>query len=223
MVHLSGSLSRLRPSAGIALGPILFILAVLAVLAGAIAAGSGGFNANITTDSAKVMAQTIIQESEQVQNTAQMLMANGCTESQMNFYSIGYLGANPSAPIDHHCDVFDARGGNLIFMPLQSSFCSNIGSCIVSISDGNVIPGIGTGVPQAIWMAYYLTSAVCQQINSQLGRATTTPTATAIAGINYTGTFPVTQTLNAAYTGVTAACVGQGGGVYIFYRVLWTR
>ena len=36
--------TRLRPTAGIALGPILFVLAILALIAGVMSAGSGGFS-----------------------------------------------------------------------------------------------------------------------------------------------------------------------------------
>jgi hypothetical protein len=48
---------RLHSEAGIALGPILFIIAVLAIIAGAIAAGAGGFTANTNTESANAMAE----------------------------------------------------------------------------------------------------------------------------------------------------------------------
>ena len=42
---------RLSPNAGIAIGPILFIIAILAILAAAIAAGSGSFTAGTTSES----------------------------------------------------------------------------------------------------------------------------------------------------------------------------
>ena len=41
---------------GIALGPILFIIAILAIIAAAIAAANGGFTANTTTESDKSKA-----------------------------------------------------------------------------------------------------------------------------------------------------------------------
>lgn len=124
------TLRRLHHQQGIALGPILFIIAVLAVLAAAIAAGSGGFSGSINPDSAKVAASVILQESQQVQSTVQLLMANGCDETQLNFLAsaangnnTSNIGANPSAPTDHHCDLFDPRGGNLIYVPIPSSYC----------------------------------------------------------------------------------------------------
>ena len=48
-------------NAGIALGPILFIIAILAVLAAAIAAGSGSFNASTGSEGNKAKASALIQ------------------------------------------------------------------------------------------------------------------------------------------------------------------
>jgi hypothetical protein len=214
---------RIHGQAGIALGAILFILAVLALLSAVIAVGVNGFSGSTTTPSASTLATTILQESDQVQSSVQLLMANGCSEAQLNFSSFG-IPANASAPADGHCNVFDPRGANQIFVPIPTIACpTGASSCIWGPSDANAIPGIGTGVPQAIWMAYYLTPAICDQINAQLGR-TSSLTSTPIAGVAYDGTFPTTATLTSAYSGITAACVAQGGGTLrIFYRVLWTR
>jgi hypothetical protein len=215
------TLGRFHHQQGIALGPILFILAILAILAAAIAAGSGGFTGSTSDDTAKTFATVIIQDSEQVYNTVQMLMANGCTETQLDFAVNGYIGANPSAPSDGSCGVFNMHGGRLTYIPLISAdFCTG-GFCKSDPSDGNIIPGVGTGVPQPVWMSYYISQAVCKQINAQLG-----VTVTASGGINdvgYDGTFPTSNTLNTAYAGLTAACVYGGGGNYLFYRVLFTR
>jgi type II secretory pathway pseudopilin PulG len=217
----SNSVALLPTSAGIALGPILFIIAIIGILAAIISVSVNGFSGNTTNDSAKVMAQTIIQESEQVQATAQRLMANGCTEAQLNFYVPGYITSNSNAPSDGSCNVFDPRGGGLVFVPLPAAACP-VGTCVWVATDGNVIPGVGTGVPQPLWMTYYLTTAVCQQINIELGRSTIN-TSTGMVGTNYSGTFPTLATLNGAYTGVNAGCVNNGTNVWIFYRVLWTR
>jgi hypothetical protein len=49
---------RLSPAAGIAIGPILFILALLAVIAVAISSGSGGFTGSATSDRTSVQLRT---------------------------------------------------------------------------------------------------------------------------------------------------------------------
>lgn len=52
--------ARLASDAGIAIGPILFIIAVLGILAAAIAAGSGSFTAGTSTESNRAKAAALI-------------------------------------------------------------------------------------------------------------------------------------------------------------------
>ena len=52
--------SRLSADAGIAIGPILFIIAVLGILAAAIAAGSGSFSNSTTNESNSTKAAALV-------------------------------------------------------------------------------------------------------------------------------------------------------------------
>ena len=71
-------MSRLDPNAGIAIGPILFIIAILAILAAAIAAGSGSFTAGTTTESSKTQASALIQIGENLKiGTDRIVMEGG--------------------------------------------------------------------------------------------------------------------------------------------------
>ena len=71
---------------GIALGPILFIIAILAILAAAIAAGSGSFTANTNTESAKAMAETIINSCDDYQRDVQIVMLqNECDATTLDW------------------------------------------------------------------------------------------------------------------------------------------
>ncbi|MDE1901705.1 MAG: hypothetical protein KGI37_08690 [Alphaproteobacteria bacterium] len=55
---------RFDANAGIAIGPILFIIAILAILAAAIAAGSGSFTSGTSQESDKTKASALIQIGE---------------------------------------------------------------------------------------------------------------------------------------------------------------
>src|SRR5580658_2534770 len=55
---------RFGHDAGIAIGPILFIIAILGILAAAIAAGSGSFTSGTTAESSKTKAAALIQIGE---------------------------------------------------------------------------------------------------------------------------------------------------------------
>src|SRR5580692_5056365 len=56
--------TRFASDAGIAIGPILFIIAILGILAAAIAAGSGSFTSSTTNESDKTKAAALIQIGE---------------------------------------------------------------------------------------------------------------------------------------------------------------
>jgi uncharacterized membrane protein len=67
---------RFHHQSGIALGTIIFIIAVIALLAAVIAAGSGGFNASSSAENTKLAAETIINYADQVSMAVQEVAAN---------------------------------------------------------------------------------------------------------------------------------------------------
>ena len=67
---------------GIALGPIVFIIAILAIIAAAIAAGAGGFSANTKTESAKAMAQVIVNQCGAYQDAVNLMLAQRVRRNQ---------------------------------------------------------------------------------------------------------------------------------------------
>ena len=237
MVHVSGSLSRLRPSAGIALGPILFILAILTILAAVIAAGSGGFTANTTNESAKADAETILLYAKNLRDTVMLLTSNGCADTQLNFYTLmlGSYTNNITAPADHSCDVFDPRGGNYVYKPLLPEMFDMSSSAVTAralygsifgISGVDVVPGVGTGQPQLIFLVYYIRPDICQQLNILLGHLAT-PAVSTINGSFFAGTYTATTNLSSSVSGLDQACIAsssnQSTAVYIFYSVLKIR
>ncbi len=104
---------------GIAIGPILFVVALLAVLATAIAAGTGAFSGDISTVRAKAIAAALLEYAEQVKFAVDRLLAKGCKETEISFenpfvtYDGGYT--NPNAPSDKSCHVFDVNGGGVVW------------------------------------------------------------------------------------------------------------
>jgi len=130
-------LGRFHHQSGIALGSILFILAIIAFLAAAIAAGSGGFNANTGTENAKAMAETLITSCDDYSRALQMVtMNNGCDPTAIDWtpdggYPTGstalwqhgdYTGGNGTNRAGNgQCALFDPRGGGMIFKPYPST------------------------------------------------------------------------------------------------------
>src|ERR1700743_2821598 len=72
------TVKRFSSDAGIAIGPILFIIAILAILAAAIAAGSGSFTAGTSSESNRTKASALIQIGENLKvGMDRMMMTNG--------------------------------------------------------------------------------------------------------------------------------------------------
>jgi len=114
---------RFPPQRGIALGPILFIIAILAILAGAIAAGNSGFSGSTSKESAKSLAQTIIMNMKAVDDCVNVVRSNGYDDTQLDFeVPVGMFTDNagndwgsPESPppgcTSDACGVFKADGG----------------------------------------------------------------------------------------------------------------
>lgn len=100
---------------GIVIGPILFLIAIIGVLAAAIAAGIGGFGGSSSTASAKVMASAIIDYADTVKIGVDRVLANGCGDTEISFENPIVSGYdNPNAPADERCNVFSVNGGGII-------------------------------------------------------------------------------------------------------------
>jgi hypothetical protein len=150
--------TRFHHQQGIALGPILFIVAIITVLAVAIAAGSGGFNAYIGTESAKAMAQVIISTCEDYQRAQQRVtMENGCDPTALDFTPNLGLPAGTTlngAGLDQTggngtnlagnglCALFSPNGGKLLWKQVPAaSLVSNISTAFGSNSDNAAFAG----------------------------------------------------------------------------------
>src|SRR5580704_8025887 len=96
---------RWQPEAGIAIGPILFIIAILAILAAAIAAGSGSFTAPTATEGAKTKASALIQLGDNLKMGMDRLTMEN---------SIGWGGWNIGVnDTSNNNDLFSPLGGGI--------------------------------------------------------------------------------------------------------------
>src|SRR5271154_5591680 len=105
IIRQQPAIQRLAPDAGIAIGPILFIIAILAILAAAIAAGSGGFTSGTASESNSTKASALIQIGENLKiGMERMVMENGV--------AYGAYTINPANTISSN-DLFSPLGGGI--------------------------------------------------------------------------------------------------------------
>ena len=186
-------MSTCRPNnqRGIALGPILFIIAILAVLAAAIAAGSGSFTSNGNTESANALASPILAMGESYRNAITKLQSSGCTQDTISFVPNANPGSqsftNSRSPSDHSCDMFDMRGAGVAYLPIPAASIADTSSFNSAVYPYNLtVPYAGyplffghscftkfgtcnaNGQGSVIMTIPFLTRAVCSAINKIL-------------------------------------------------------
>ncbi len=96
---------RFDAEAGIAIGPILFIIAILAILAAAIAAGSGNFTAGTTNESNRTKSAALIQIGENLKTGMDRLVM----ENEVAFSAVDTNVANTSG----NNELFSPTGGGI--------------------------------------------------------------------------------------------------------------
>ncbi|QQR69674.1 MAG: hypothetical protein IPI58_03195 [Alphaproteobacteria bacterium] len=173
-------------------------MAILAVIASAIAAGSGGFNSDTSAISAKAYATAILEYAASVKMGVDRVLGKGCTDTQVSFenpFVSGY--ENPNAPSDKSCHVFDVNGGGMNWVTppagalnqanfdasnssIKSPFGNNLFTTICVANTGTG----GYGTNGATNPCYYIDSAtssdltmilpwvskdICLQINGLVG------------------------------------------------------
>jgi hypothetical protein len=212
--------------AGIAIGPILFIIAILAILAAAIAAGSGSFTATTNGDSNKTKASGLIQVGENLKvGMDRITIENGVTPT-----TTPALDVNPANTTDTNM-LFSPTGGGIA--PPSPALAANSTVDKWSYITG-LFPGLGTSTGEKYVAVLNVTSDVCNTINNQVGVEATISndlaTNTIFSGVTPPST-PGTavaglSAIPAELSGHTVGCFGDkqsGVNLYYFYEVLFVQ
>ena len=174
-------MSRLSSPSGIAIGPILFIIALLAILAGAIAAGSGGFGQNTSSVNARVAASEIINYGNQVESATHRMLANGVDPLNLSFRhnivrvdGTGNWGTNynPNCAASS-CEMYNINGGGMQDSANFTPYGNGTGAVSNAVS-GSVIfmvfgvPNLGTSANELMMVLWNVSSDVCAEINKMV-------------------------------------------------------
>jgi type II secretory pathway pseudopilin PulG len=181
---------------GIAIGPILFIIAILAIIAAAIAAGSGAFNANTNTESTKQQAATILMQLQAIKDgTQRAMLENGCDVTQLDFSSLT-TATNPNAPSDGSCAIFKPTGGSISSIPVVPPSATTTGTDTFQVVDSGTncsgLSNFGTPTNQQLFIRIRnVTSSVCAAFDTLVGRTGWQGSNWDgyFASFNFTGTF----------------------------------
>jgi hypothetical protein len=206
---------RFKPNAGIAIGPILFIIAILAILAAAIAAGSGSFTAGTSQESNRTKASALIQIGENLKvGMDRMMMENGI--------SYGSYTINASNTVNNS-DLFSPTGGG-ITVP-SDAMSATPGTDHWYYPTG-AVPGLGTNNAEQLALLK-VDVGTCTEINSK-ANGVATPNAADMGDFSTAAgsDIPIAKMNAWPLSGKPVGCVnnsnGTTSGTY-FYEVLYIQ
>jgi len=192
---------------GIAIGPILFIVAILAILATAIAAGSSTFATSSGQETNRTNAAAMISLGQSLKMGVDRIVSLGTPLASVDINAQNSSATN---------GLFSMTGGGLV--PPATTLAANPASDQWIYTWG-VVTNMGTASPERI-AALKVTQGVCDQVNIQVGNQGTPATA-ALGNIDNTTNFTSWPATNVV--GKMIGCVNDsdpGANTYYFYQVI---
>lgn len=212
---------RVRQDAGIALGPIIFIIAILAILAAAIAAGSGSFNGSTNTEGNRTKASGLIQVGENLKiGMDRITMENGIGWGAWTLNVNNTVNSN---------DMFAPAGGGI--SPPSIALAGNAAGDVWWYPQAN-INGLGTTADKQLAILN-VSQGVCQEINNRANGVASAPALAMTASPKSNGDINTAISSLVSNTGNTAVIYGKpvgcfqntnaSDGNYYFYQVLYVQ
>jgi hypothetical protein len=214
MTNREHSAECFAADAGIAIGPILFIIAILGILAAAIAAGSGSFTAGTSTESNNTKAAALIQIAENLHVGMDRITMEGNIP-------IANVVINVSETNDS-LDLFSPSGGGIA--PPSTTLANTPGTDVWHFPTA-ILPGIGTATGSIVAMLN-VPSGVCDAVNAKAiggnqganydSAAIGDPTSSNLGDLTGNGKWPT------GFAGNMIGCIANSSntGGYWFYQVI---
>jgi type II secretory pathway pseudopilin PulG len=139
---------------GVAIGPILFVVTILAILATAIAAGASSFATNASQETNRTYAASLVQMGQNIKMGVDRVVALGTP-----IVNVVINDADTSSNLS----LFAPVGGGIV--PPSRALAADPGND-TWIYTWAVVPGIGSADPDRITMLK-VNVGVCDQINTQ--------------------------------------------------------
>lgn len=163
---------RFEADAGIAIGPILFVIAVLGILAAAIAAGSGSFTAGSTAENNRTKAAAMIEIGQNLKIGWERITGS----AEVDFDLVNINVNNTSA----ENDLFSPLGGGITAPSVTLANQPSVDRWHYPL--GNFV-GLGTGNNPNQWAILKVSQGVCTEVNSKANGMSATPTAKDVGNI----------------------------------------
>jgi hypothetical protein len=195
LLYGGGNGHRPRGDAGIAIGPILFVIAILGLLAAAIAAGSGSFSSSTTSQASATKATALIEIGQNTKVGVDRLMANQVDLTTMIIDPLKTTSA---------WHLYSPTGGGVA---APSATMALNGGTVASDAWNYplvYIPGVGTSLGVRM-MVLPVAQGVCDQVNLK-ANGQSTPAVAALGDFGANGT-ALNDFATWPFTGKSVGCV----------------
>ncbi len=207
--------TRWSADAGIAIGPILFIISILGILAAAIAAGSGSFTTGTSSESNRAKAAAMIDIGQNLKIGFDRILSNGIA-----FADIVINPANTTAKED----LFSPSGGGITAPSVTMAADPSSDVWHYPLID---IPRLGTGDGNRV-AVLRVEQGVCEDINTKVAALAPSAIATPVdlGDFASTSNTPIDGSLwPSGLQGKLTGCVNNANSDtidagYYFYQVL---
>lgn len=197
-----------RNSKGFALAPILLVVALIAVVAGAIAIASRGSSTQPDTSKIKVNAAAVLQASNNLADGVSKMVAGG--------------GVNSAAAITY--DITPVTG---LFHPTDGGASQQTvpgmlmnGAAAADFTyQTNVVTGVGTTAPDTLALVKDISAAACKEINKIVIGSSATEASITSALANTAAVIAAADFALSTGSGKPEGCI-KTGSEYTFYKVL---
>jgi type II secretory pathway pseudopilin PulG len=199
---------RFAANAGIAVGPILFIIAVLAILAAAIAAGSGNFTSGTNQEANRTKAAAIIDLGQNLRiGMDRLVLEAGYSPTQVLI--------SPNSTVNN-TDLFSPLGGGVT---TPSTALANDPINDTWYYPTGPVPSMGTANNDYL-AVLKVTAGTCDQINLK-SNSVVTPAGADLG--NFTANTAQANINAMPFTGKAIGCVNNtnaSSNGYYFFQVL---
>ncbi len=200
----------IQAEAGIAIGPILFIIAILAILAAAIAAGSGGFTAGTSGEKFRTQASAMIEVGQNLKVGMDRLVID-------NSIDIPNIVINPAMTANNN-ELFSPTGGGIA---APSSSLAGNPSSDTWVYLNAPFSGVGNSSNNQIIAMLNVSQGLCAEVNNKVIGSTSTAQ-TAINAANLLGlSAGAALTIPAGLQGKTVGCLNNSVAPNnVFYQII---
>lgn len=145
---------------------LIFILIAIALLGGLtvmLSRTSTSTEETGASERGSIEGSRLMAYSNSLKQAVDAMMLRGCSETELNFNHTSLTGyANPNAPSNKSCDIFDVAGGGITLKYFPDA------TIPPTVVGGYTVFGVGTASTELLYLYRGVSREACKSINNSL-------------------------------------------------------